>query len=120
MLEDLIQELFDAITGLLDLYDICALRLASRQLALKSRAAFGAAAVGDVTTDFTMASLHIGHWGGKDVEGKLRCETSPYGDDGHWPRLEDGAVDPDSELAARFAAALARFQNCSATRITDE
>lgn len=137
MLDDLIPELLDEVISLLDLSDLCYLRLASRRLEQRSRRALRTAAFSAITTDFSRASLarlttiaetglgpyvrslRVAHCGGEATKYKRDYEF-PYGDDGYWPRLEGGSVDPDAELAAAFAAAIARFPNCASATVTDE
>ncbi|SPO04097.1 uncharacterized protein DNG_06780 [Cephalotrichum gorgonifer] len=137
MLEGLIPELFDEIVALLDLPDLYPLRLASRRLEQRSRAAFSILAFSEITTDLSRASisrlsriassrfapavlrLHVGDWGGHREKSPWGRDA-PYGKEGHWPRLESGAVSPGSALAAEFSAAISRFPNCAAATVTDE
>ena len=138
MLSDVPPEIHDAIFRVLEVADFHSLRLASRQLEQRSRAAFGAAAFSTLRVDFSRDNLEwladvssredfrlavrewqIGNWSGRGNGWKYSREIV-LGDDGHWPRIEGGHLDLNSSLVQQFTQMLSRFPNCTSATVTDQ
>ena len=131
MLEGLIQELFDGVLDLLDVSDLCSLRLSGRNLEQRSRATFRAAAFSNVVVDFSKGNMQ---WLGDISSSEIRLAVrslevrdgalkgnggKTYGDGYSWPRLEDGTVNLNSDLVRQFVDVLSLFPKCTSATVTD-